>query len=250
MNPTQILAMNKTNESANPQIIAAGSIWNHAVPIGSLVIACASASIGFNASITARQANQLAVKSNKIQLKANVEFEGANKIAMIAAIREASVSARQLLEDPKFTINGMDFSYLRFSTYRFPLKDMQRVNLSHCNLSWAHLEKARLGGAILDFANLWAVELEGAEMWGTSLKESDLRDARCRGTNFRGANFEKAQLNGADFRGADLRGSKWTEAGVGLLPVKNIAFKGDAHGGSGSKVVVEKKIQRIYEGRT
>jgi uncharacterized protein YjbI with pentapeptide repeats len=203
------------------------SIWNHAIPIGSLIIAGVSALLANQARQTAREANEFARKANAIQVSAVNKFENANKIAMIASVREASVNARLLFEDPKYTINGMDFSYLRFSTYKFPKKDMQRIKLSFCNLSWAKLDDARLGGALLEEANLWGAKLEGAELWGATLTRADLRHANCRKANLRGAKLNKSRLEGTDLRGADLRGAHFEGARLGALKVRNLTFKGE-----------------------
>jgi uncharacterized protein YjbI with pentapeptide repeats len=205
-----------------------GSMWNHAVPILSVILAGLSALFAFRSGQTARVSNKIDQEGNKINVEAVDTFQDANKIAMIAAIREASVNARLLLEDPKYTINGMDFSYLRFSTYRFPNKDMQRVDFSHCNMSWAKLKKSKLGGAILKQTNLWGADLREAEIWGANLNQADMRDSQCQNANLRGAKLLDAQLEGANFQGADLRGAQLNGASLGALQVQNLTFRGTA----------------------
>ncbi|MDF1663215.1 MAG: pentapeptide repeat-containing protein [Planctomycetota bacterium] len=233
--------MEKPNQIEQSQAEINASIWNHAVPICSVIIAGLSAFLAYNSSQTAKQAIKLQSTGNEIQVDAVGEFALTNKIAKIAAIRDASVNARMLFEDPKYSVNGMDFSHLRFSTYRFPKKDMQRCDFSSCNLSWALLKGARMGGTSLVEANLWGADLERAEFWGARFEKADLRDARAQGINLRGANLEKSLLQGCDLRGADLRGASLKGATLGILEVKNLTFKGEASHKKGEVVVNLKK---------
>ena len=233
--------MDKSKSPEKTQAEINGSIWNHAVPICSVLIAAISAFLAYNSSQTAKKAMKLQETGNEIQVDAVGEFALTNKIAKIAAIRDASVNARMLFEDPKYSVNGMDFSHLRFSTYRFPRKDMQRCDFTSCNLSWALLGGARMGGTTLTEANLWGADLEKAEFWGAKLVKADLRDARAKGINLRGANLEQSQLQGCDLRGADLRGASLKGAKIGVINLKNLTFKGEATREKGSVVVNLKK---------
>lgn len=233
--------MEKPEPPEKSQAEINGSIWNHAVPICSVIIAGLSAFLAYSSSQTAKEAIGLQSTGNEIQVDAVGEFALTNKIAKIAAIRDASVSARMLFEDAKYSVNGMDFSHLRFSTYRFPKKDMQRCDFSSCNLSWAILKDARMGGTTLVEANLWGADIERAEFWGAKLTKADLRDSRARGVNLRAANLDDSLLQGCDLRGADLRGASLKGATLGVLEVKNLTFKGEANHEKGKVVVNLKK---------
>lgn len=200
----------------------------------SLCVACYSGYLATQAARQAQrantiasQANDLSNQNNDIQIKAVREFKEANIIANVANIRQASVEARSLLETKAFKCTGIDFSYLRFTSYEFPAKPLEHCDFHHCDLRWARLSKARLGGSNFEHANLWGAQLPKAELWGSKLSHADLRDANLQGVNLRGAKLESAQLMGTDLRGADLRGAVFTGAQIGYLRVRNLQFKGE-----------------------